>query len=149
MILPDAATCAMTAAAIAPLAAEDPRLHASLTMVLTFVIGSFCIGASFLRLGALADVLSKPILVGYLTGVALTIVLGQIGRVTLAVSGSAFALSSGGGDRTRRCVLHGADPLRAACCTRRGVDRIVLSSFDVRASARSCASIAAISSWPS
>src|SRR5215467_14035272 len=79
---PDAATCAMTAAAVAPLAGGDPRLYASLTIVLTFIAGVFCIGASFLRLGGLADFLSKPILVGYLAGVALVIVLGQIGKVT-------------------------------------------------------------------
>jgi high affinity sulfate transporter 1 len=78
---PDAATCAMTAAAVAPLAA-DPSSYASLTLAITFTAGLFCIGASFLRLGALADFLSKPILVGYLAGIALTIMLGQIGKVT-------------------------------------------------------------------
>ena len=79
---PDAATCAMIAAAVAPLAGGDPGSYASLTIVLTFMAGLFCIGASFLRLGGLADFLSKPILVGYLAGIALTIVLGQIGKVT-------------------------------------------------------------------
>jgi high affinity sulfate transporter 1 len=79
---PDAATCAMTAAAVAPLAAADGSSYASLTLALTFTAGLFCIGASFLRLGALADFLSKPILVGYLAGIALTIILGQIGKVT-------------------------------------------------------------------
>src|SRR5262245_3100529 len=82
IIGPDAATCAMVAAAVAPLAAGDRELYGSLTVVLTFIAGLFCIGASFLRLGALADFLSKPILVGYLAGVALTIVLGQIGKIT-------------------------------------------------------------------
>ena len=46
------------------------------------IAGLLCIGASFLRLGALADFLSRPILVGYLAGVALTIALGQIGKLT-------------------------------------------------------------------
>ncbi|HEV7733201.1 MAG TPA: SulP family inorganic anion transporter [Candidatus Binatia bacterium] len=79
---PDAATCAMTAAAVAPLAGGDQQLYVSLTIALTFTAGLFCIGASFLRLGGLADFLSRPILVGYLAGVALTIILGQIGKVT-------------------------------------------------------------------
>jgi high affinity sulfate transporter 1 len=79
---PDAATCAMTAAAVAPLAGGDPRLYAALTVVLTLMAGLLCIGASFLRLGALADFLSRPILVGYLAGIALTIALGQIGKLT-------------------------------------------------------------------
>ena len=82
IIGPDAATCAMTAAAVAPLAGGDPRLYASLTVVLTLIAGLICIGASFLRLGALADFLSRPILVGYLAGIALTIALGQIGKLT-------------------------------------------------------------------
>jgi high affinity sulfate transporter 1 len=79
---PDAATCAMVAAAVAPLAGGDAGKYASITAALTFFAGLFCVGASFLRLGALADFLSKPILVGYLTGVALAIILGQIGKVT-------------------------------------------------------------------
>jgi len=41
----------------------------------------FCIAASYLRLGALADFLSKPILVGFLNGIAISIFLGQIGKV--------------------------------------------------------------------
>jgi high affinity sulfate transporter 1 len=89
---PDAATCAMIAAAVAPLAGGDTALYASLTIVLTFIAGLFCIGASFLRLGGLADFLSKPILVGYLAGVAVTIVLGQIGKVTgLTIEASGIA----------------------------------------------------------
>src|SRR5262245_17910884 len=71
----------MVAAAVAPLA-SDPSSYASLTLAITFAAGLFCIGASFLRLGALADFLSRPILVGYLAGIALTIILGQIGKVT-------------------------------------------------------------------
>ena len=43
--------------------------------------GLFCIVASYFRLGALADFLSKPILVGFLNGVAISIFLGQIGKL--------------------------------------------------------------------
>lgn len=78
---PDSATCALIAAALVPLAAGDPSLYLSLSLALTFLMGLFCIGASFLRLGALADFLSKPILVGFLNGVALSIVLGQSGKI--------------------------------------------------------------------
>ena len=78
---PDSATCALIAAAIAPLAAGNESLYLSLSLTLTFLTGIFCIGASFLRLGALADFLSKPILVGFLNGVALSIFLGQIGKL--------------------------------------------------------------------
>jgi high affinity sulfate transporter 1 len=78
---PDSATCALIAAALAPLAAGDDALYLSLSLTLTFLTGLFCIGASFLKLGALADFLSKPILVGFLNGVALSIFLGQAGKL--------------------------------------------------------------------
>ncbi|HSC85584.1 MAG TPA: SulP family inorganic anion transporter [Pseudomonas sp.] len=78
---PDAATCALLAAAIVPLAGGNPELYLSLAMTLTFLTGLFCIGASFLRLGALAEFLSRPILVGFLNGVALSILLGQLGKM--------------------------------------------------------------------
>jgi len=78
---PDAATCALLAAAVAPLAAGDEGLYLSLSLTLTLLMGLFCIGAGILRLGALADFLSRPILVGFLNGVALSILLGQLGKI--------------------------------------------------------------------
>jgi high affinity sulfate transporter 1 len=78
---PDAATCTVVAAAVAPLAAGDAAAYASLSMTLAALTGLICIAASFFRLGALADFLSKPILVGFLNGVALSIVLGQAGKI--------------------------------------------------------------------
>jgi len=81
MVNPDAAACAMIAASVAPLAGGDPAAYASLSLALAFLAGLFCIVASFLRLGALADFLSKPILVGFLNGIAISIFLGQIGKL--------------------------------------------------------------------
>ena len=78
---PDAATCALVTAAVAPLAAGNQATYESLSMTLAFLAGLFCIAASFVKLGALADFLSKPILVGFLNGIALSIILGQIGKV--------------------------------------------------------------------
>ncbi len=78
---PDAATCAMVAAIVAPLAAGNAEHYASLSVTLAFCTGLFCILASFFRLGALADFLSRPILVGFLNGVAISIMLGQIGKL--------------------------------------------------------------------
>src|SRR5262249_36170053 len=79
MVNPDAATCAMIAAAVAPLAAHNTELYLSISIALTLVTGVICAAASFLRLGALADFLSRPILVGYLNGIAISIFLGQVG----------------------------------------------------------------------
>ena len=78
---PDAAVCALIAAAVGPLAAGDSSLYLSLSVTLTFLAGIFCIAASFLKLGGLADFLSKPILVGFLNGIALSIALGQLGKI--------------------------------------------------------------------
>jgi high affinity sulfate transporter 1 len=78
---PDAATCALVAASVAPLAAGDQASYASLSVVLALLTGLLCIAASFLRLGALADFLSRPILVGFLNGVALSIILGQADKI--------------------------------------------------------------------
>ena len=87
---PDAATCALIATAVAPLAKGNPQDYESLSVTLCFLAGIFCIGASFLRLGVLADFLSKPILVGFLNGIALSVILGQIGKIF------GFAIDRGG-----------------------------------------------------
>ena len=87
---PDAATCALIAAGVAPLAAGDSELYASLSATLALLTGLLCIAASFLRLGALADFLSKPILVGFLNGVALSVILGQAEKIF------GFAVTSSG-----------------------------------------------------
>jgi high affinity sulfate transporter 1 len=81
IVNPDAAVCAMVAAAVAPLAGGNVELYWSLSVAVTFLAGGFCIAASFLRLGALAEFLSKPILVGLLNGVAISICLGQAGKL--------------------------------------------------------------------
>lgn len=79
---PDAATCAVVASAVAPLAAGDPATYAALSAQLALLTGLICILARFLRLGVLADFLSRPILVGFLNGIAITIVLGQLAKIT-------------------------------------------------------------------
>lgn len=78
---PDAATCALIAVTIAPMAAGDPEAYIALSALLALFAGLFCILASFLKLGALADFLSRPILVGFLNGVAISIALGQSGKL--------------------------------------------------------------------
>jgi high affinity sulfate transporter 1 len=81
IVNPDAATCAMIAATLSPLAAGDPEVLLSLSVVLAIFTGLLCFAASLLRLGFLADFLSRPILCGFLNGVAISIFLGQIGKV--------------------------------------------------------------------
>ena len=81
IVNPDAATCAIFAATVLPLAGSDHDALRSLSMVLAVLTGLVCIAAGLFRLGFVADFLAKPILVGYLNGVAISIFLGQIGKV--------------------------------------------------------------------
>jgi high affinity sulfate transporter 1 len=81
IVNPDAATCAIFAATVLPLAGGDPDTLRSLSVALAVLTGLFCIAAGLFRLGFVADFLAKPILVGYLNGVAISIFLGQIGKV--------------------------------------------------------------------
>lgn len=81
IIGPDAATCLMVAASLGPLAAGDPERYLALVPVLTLVTGLFYLGAGVARLGFIASFLSQPILTGYLNGIALLIVIGQLPKL--------------------------------------------------------------------
>jgi high affinity sulfate transporter 1 len=81
IIAPDAATCAVVATIVLPLAAGDANRIIPLTMVLTMITGVFCIAAGLARLGFLTNFLARPILIGYLNGIALSIISGQLGRL--------------------------------------------------------------------
>ena len=88
---PESATALLTATTIAPLAAGQPGRYATLAATLAVVAGLLGVLAWLARLGFLADLLSKPILTGYLAGLAVTMVVGQLERVTgVPTSGGAF-----------------------------------------------------------
>lgn len=87
---PDAATCALVAASVAPLAGGDHEKYLSYSVMLALLAGALSIAGRFFRLGGLADFLSKPILVGFLNGVSLSILLGQAGKVL------GFSVEAGG-----------------------------------------------------
>lgn len=79
---PESTTALLTAAAIAPLAAGDPRRYAALAAALAVMVGLVCLVAWAARLGFLADVLSRPVLIGYMTGIAALMVSSQLGTLT-------------------------------------------------------------------
>src|SRR5215468_8877664 len=62
IVNPDAATCAVFAASVIPLAGGDAALLASLSVALSVLTGLICIAAGIFRLGFVADFLAKPIL---------------------------------------------------------------------------------------
>ena len=79
---PESATAILVAAAVAPIAAGDPSRYAALAAGLALLVGAVCVAAFVLRLGFLADLLSQPILVGYMAGVALIMIGSQLATIT-------------------------------------------------------------------
>jgi high affinity sulfate transporter 1 len=81
MVGPDAATCAMVAATLVPLAGADAARYLQLSMALAVLVGVVCILAGLCRAGFIANFLSRPILNGFLNGMGLTIFAGQLGKI--------------------------------------------------------------------
>jgi SulP family sulfate permease len=77
---PSATAAAISAAAIAPLAV-DPEAFVELSIALAIVAGIVLVLAAVARLGILAEFLSEPVLKGFIVGVAITIVGGQLGKL--------------------------------------------------------------------
>lgn len=86
VIGPDAATMTVVAAAmaaiIAALPAETAVDRVAIAAMLSLGVGGLCLAACLLRLGVLANFLSRPILVGFFAGVSVSILVGQISRFT-------------------------------------------------------------------
>ncbi|MFJ6479939.1 MULTISPECIES: SulP family inorganic anion transporter [unclassified Streptomyces] len=88
---PESTTALMTAVAVGPLAGGDPGRYAVLAAALAVVVGLVSLAAWAVRLGFLADLLSRPVLVGYLAGVALIMIVDQLPRLTgVRATGSGF-----------------------------------------------------------
>ncbi len=79
---PESTTAVMTAAAIAPLAGGDPLLAAGFASLLALMVGLVCCLGAWARIGFVADLLSRPILLGYMAGVAVIMVASQLGRIS-------------------------------------------------------------------
>ncbi|WP_332613096.1 SulP family inorganic anion transporter [Achromobacter sp. ESBL13] len=79
---PDTATCTLIAATLTGMALTSPedRLVAATGIALTVGVG--CLIARVLRLGVLANLLSRPVLIGYMAGVAITLGLSQLSGLT-------------------------------------------------------------------
>jgi sulfate permease, SulP family len=75
---PDIAICLLMASAIGPLAGGDPNHAAALAAILSLASGVLLLLGSRFKLGRAADFLSKPVLVGYMTGAALILAASQL-----------------------------------------------------------------------
>lgn len=79
---PEATTALMTAAAVATLVGRvGSQRYAEVAAVLALAVGALCLVGWLLRLGFLSNLLSKPVLVGYLAGVAVMMIIGQLGKI--------------------------------------------------------------------
>ena len=88
---PESTTALMAATVVAPLAAGNPGRYAELAAALALIVGVLSLAAWAMRLGFVADLLSQPTLVGYMTGVALIMMVGQLQKVSgVPVHGDTF-----------------------------------------------------------
>lgn len=79
---PESTTALMTAVLLMPLAAGEPARYASLAAALAILVGGLCLLGRLARLGFLADLLSKPVLVGYMAGVAVIMIVSQLSQLS-------------------------------------------------------------------
>jgi sulfate permease, SulP family len=87
---PMSATAALSAAAVAQLATQGSGRFVQLTVALAITTGVAAVLAGLLRLGFLASFISEPVLKGFIIGLALTIVAGQLPKL--------FGVEGGQGD---------------------------------------------------
>ncbi len=78
---PDSSLAAIIAAVIIPLAAGDPARTIALAGMLAIFTGVLCILAGLAHLGIITELLSKPIRYGYMNGIALIVLIGQLPKL--------------------------------------------------------------------
>src|SRR6201987_4552116 len=80
---PDSSLGPMIAATILPLIAAkgDPERAVALASMLAIMVAAIMIVAGVAKLGFIADLISKPTMIGYMNGLALTILIGQLPKL--------------------------------------------------------------------
>lgn len=74
---PDAAMSALAGATVLPIAYGNPNQIATLVAILAILIGVICLIAVSIKLSYISELLSRPIMVGYMSGLALVIIGSQ------------------------------------------------------------------------
>ena len=129
VIGPDSTLSALTAVTIAPLAIvggePDPARYVALAAALSLAMGVLLFLAGVFRLGFVADFFGKPVLLGYINGVALIVIASQLGKllgIRVGVSGFfavVWDVLSGLGAANGPTVLLSAGLLATALVVRR------------------------------
>ncbi|HSO65772.1 MAG TPA: sulfate permease [Ornithinibacter sp.] len=79
---PEPGTAILAATGVGAIAGGDPARYVALMAGLALLVGAIAVLGAVARLGFIASVLSKPVLVGYITGVGLTLLSSQIAAFT-------------------------------------------------------------------
>src|SRR4051794_29434647 len=87
---PMSATAALSAAAVAQFATAGSGVFVTMTAALAITAGIIGVVAGLLRLGFVANFISEPVLKGFIIGLALTIIAGQLPAL--------FGIEKGSGD---------------------------------------------------
>ena len=90
------ATAALSAGTVAVFAAGGTDRYVALTTALALVTGGLALLAGLLRLGFLASFISEPVLKGFIVGLALTIIVGQVPKLFGVPKGEATSSSRPG-----------------------------------------------------
>lgn len=91
VVSPDAAAAALVASSVGGLAIAGSEHYLVLAMAQALISGVMFLGAAVFRLGAVANFLSKPILVGFVGGLALGIMVSQIAKMLGVDTGSSWS----------------------------------------------------------
>jgi len=78
---PDSSLGPIIAAIILPLAAGSMERAVGLAGMLALLVGAIAIGAGIARLGFVSDLLSQPVRIGYMAGLAVVIIVGQLPKL--------------------------------------------------------------------
>ena len=121
MVGPEAGTAMMVAAVLTSAGIEPPEQRLGGAALLAIMVGVVLVVAGAFRLGAIADFLSRPILVGYINGIAAVLIVSQLPGV-LGIRGTAGRFHPAGpGNRLAGRTHAQPDPL--AVGLRAGVPR--------------------------
>ena len=100
---PDSSLGPMIAATILPILGShgSPERAIALASMLALIVGAIMIAAGIAKLGFVADLLSKPTQIGYMNGLALTILIGQLPKLF------GFSVSANGLINEARAFVNG------------------------------------------
>ena len=118
---PDSSLGPMIAATILPLmlAGGDPARAIALASLLAVLVGVIMVAAGLAKFGFVADLLSKPTQIGYMNGLALTIIIGQLPKLLgfsvdadgLVAEAQAFVLGLSQGEANATAAVLGVASL--------------------------------------